>query len=378
MKGTFLPIIFLKCRYNAENFLPLGICPGPDQPKDMDSFLYPLIDELKQLHSGVTAYDGHAKERFTLKAHLVLITGDSPGISKLLHLSGHVAKHPCRACNLSSTSYLVSQKKDCNGNVVAKAHTHQYYPVVPPQNGGHAGARRSSWRAIIDRNLTRRTHDEYLKDGQASLEDPARAMNTGVKGISPLVSEIPTIRFPESAPFDVMHLVFRGLVRDLCAFLRGDFFKVKELNEHACRMDKKEWEELGKNMSKIGAPTSFGRDPGNIAKYVKSFKAEELQNLLIFYLRPLCYNRINGVVFKAIQSLVLAIALATSYEITNEEIDEIETHIERFTEWYYETFYQGKEERLPACKYTVHGLLHLATDIRNWGPASCFWQYPEV
>lgn len=40
-------------------------------------------------------------------------------------------------------------------------------------------------------------------------------------------------------------------------------------------------------------------------------------------------------------------------------------HIGRFTEWYYETFYQGKEEQLPACKYIIHGLPHLAFDIRN-------------
>lgn len=284
-----LPIRFLKCRYNADNFLPLGICPGSEQPKDMDSFLYPLIEEFKELHSGVAAYDGHAKERFTLKAHLVLITGDTPGISKLLHLSGHVAKHPCRACDLTSIPY-VSQNNDSNDNLQRKSHTHQYYPVVPPQHGGSARALRRSWRDTIDRNLTQRTHEQYLEAGKASLKDPAAARDTDIKGISPLVSEIPTIRFPESAPFDLMHLVFLGLIRDLCAFLRGDFFKVKELNEHAGRMHPKEWEELGKNMSQIGAPTSMGRDPRNFAKYIKTFKAEELQNFLIFYLLPLCYN----------------------------------------------------------------------------------------
>ena len=81
--------------------------------------------------SGVIAYDGHVKERFTLKPHLIRITGNSPSISKLLHLSGHIAKHLCRACNLTSTPYPVSQKKGSNDNVMAKGHTHQYYPVVP-------------------------------------------------------------------------------------------------------------------------------------------------------------------------------------------------------------------------------------------------------
>lgn len=254
----------------------------------MDSFLYPLIDELKQFHSGVTAYDDHAKERLILIAHLILIIDDSPDISKLLHLSGHVANHPSWTCNLTSTSYLISQKKESNDNVMIKAHMHQYYHIVPSQNGGHTGTRWSSWRATIYRNLTRRTHDEYLEDDQASLEDPARTMDIDVKGISPFVSEIPKIRFPESAPFDMMHLIFLDLIMDLCTFLWGDFFKIKELNEHVCHMDKKEWEELDKNMSKIDAPTSLGRDPRNIAKYIKNFKTEKHQNLLIFYLRPLC------------------------------------------------------------------------------------------
>ena len=75
--------------------MPFGLCPGPSQPKDLDSFLTPFLDELKLLHDGIPAYDGHTQTNFLLKAHLVLITGDTPGISKFFHLSEHVAKHPC-------------------------------------------------------------------------------------------------------------------------------------------------------------------------------------------------------------------------------------------------------------------------------------------
>ena len=134
--------------------------------------------------------------------------------------------------------------------------------------------------------LTRRTHDEYLAAGQASLEDSGAATATGVKGVSPFVSEVPTIRFSESAPFDVMYLVFLGLVRDLCSLLRGDFFKVVELNNHAARISTKEWEELGQNMAKIGSPASWGRYPRNIGKYIKSFKAEDFQKLSALLVTP--------------------------------------------------------------------------------------------
>ena len=55
-------------RYLTENFLPLGLCPGPSQPKDLDSFLIPFIDELKLLDKGVLAYDALLQWPFLLKA----------------------------------------------------------------------------------------------------------------------------------------------------------------------------------------------------------------------------------------------------------------------------------------------------------------------
>jgi hypothetical protein len=95
-------------RYKSDNFLPFGLCPGPSQPKDLDSFLIPFIDELKLLENRVLAYDGHTESSFNLKAYLVLVTGNTPGISKLFHLSGHMAKHPCRACKIGGTPYQIS------------------------------------------------------------------------------------------------------------------------------------------------------------------------------------------------------------------------------------------------------------------------------
>src|SRR5579862_3398918 len=95
--------IALMDRSKHENLLPLGLTPGPKAPKDLDSFITPFHEELHLLQTGVKAYDAFTKSEFTLKAHLVLITGDTPAISKLLHLSGHNAIYPCRACNLQGT-----------------------------------------------------------------------------------------------------------------------------------------------------------------------------------------------------------------------------------------------------------------------------------
>jgi Transposase family tnp2 len=343
-------------RYNVDNFLPLRLCPGPSQPKDLDSFLVPFIDELNILRQGVPAYDAQTESSFLLKAHLVLLSGDTPGISKLLHLRGHNAKYPCRACKLEVSPYKVAFKTK-NGRI--GENTIYYYPLHPPLDLPLVLQQRSQQRPQQRQQkhgdlipyiakLPLRTPDDYVLDGTASLKDPKAAVNSGINGISPL-AHLPTITVPESAPFDLMHLVYLGFVPDLCGLLNGKFFTAEHLNAHDARISEKEWASLGSAMSKIRAPVSWGRSPRNIEKYVGMFKAEELGNFLIHYLLPLSFNRVNPTTYRTLQRLVLLISLATSYQITRSKIDEIEEHLTKFMEWYYDMFYQMEYERLPAC-----------------------------
>src|SRR5579859_1436490 len=222
-------VLILISRYKSENFLPLGLCPGPSQPKDLDSFLIPFLDELKLLHHGVLAYDSYTQTSFNLKVHLVLITGDTPGVSKLFHLSGHVAKHPCRACKIEGTPFKITfeKKNKQMGNL-----TQYYFPLRRPV----ANIRNSRTHINVER-LPHCTLDQYIKDGEAVRKGTANPVDSGVKGESPFVM-MKTISFPASSPFDVMHLVFLGFVRDLCALLNGTFFKAarEHLNDHNRRM----------------------------------------------------------------------------------------------------------------------------------------------
>jgi hypothetical protein len=81
-----------------------------------------------------------------------------------------------------------------------------------------------------------------------------------------------------------MHLVYLRFVRDLCALVNSTYFSKKaqsSLNTHSGCMSEKDWRQLGDDMERIGSPASWGRYPRNIAKYIKGFKAEELQNFLI-------------------------------------------------------------------------------------------------
>jgi hypothetical protein len=214
--------------------------PGPKQPKDLDSFLIAFLEEFETLRVGVLAYDAYTKSSFLLKARLILLSGDTPGVSKLLHLSGHVANLPCRACRIEGSPYkstYIIEKGRRRGQ--SGEHTNYYYPLFPPENA-HAAPPPSleSYQARIH-NLPRRTTRDYIRDGKASSDNFDRATESGVKGISPFVL-LETISIPESAPFDAMHLVYLGLVRELCGLISGKFFKSGALNEHPGRMTEKD------------------------------------------------------------------------------------------------------------------------------------------
>jgi len=149
----------------------------------------------------------------------------------------------------------------------------------------------------------------------------------------------------------------------LCSLLNGQFFKDLTVNKHHGRMSENDWVQLGVDMSKIKAPVSWGRYPRNIEKHIKSFKAEELSNFLVHYLLPLLFGRADCATFRALQHVVFFVSVATSYEIKMKEVEEAKEQLIGFTRWYYDTFYGGNPERLPACKYTIHGMLHLIEDI---------------
>ena len=72
-------------RYKRENLLLLGLIPGPQQPKDIDSFLCPLVNELKLLQAGIPkVYNGATKDYFVLHAYVCMIGLFTTGMSRYL------------------------------------------------------------------------------------------------------------------------------------------------------------------------------------------------------------------------------------------------------------------------------------------------------
>lgn len=92
--------------------IQLAILPGPNSPKDLDSFLKPIIDEFKDLSNHGLVVRKNGNVICQSKVNLVIATGDIPAAASLAHHSGHMSKNGCRLCRIvtervnSRTCYL--------------------------------------------------------------------------------------------------------------------------------------------------------------------------------------------------------------------------------------------------------------------------------
>ena len=257
------------------NLIQCGIIPGPRSPKDIHSFLRPLMNEFKNQEIGgvPNVYDASTDSTFTLRFYLTLVCADLPAMAKLMGISGHNSLQYCRFC-------------ECEG-VFSK---HTYCPLQSP----HDWSKEPFDYDPAD--LPLRTDDGYreaantnLRYPQALDPDPPAKPPYGVSQYSSLY-ELATIDFPRSFPNDIMHVVFENVVPKLYKWWTGAFLKKKddmnveseiyvEENDKIVldKENKNIWKIIGQNMSSSRStiPTSYGRSLRDIAFYNKSFKAEE-------------------------------------------------------------------------------------------------------
>ncbi|XP_060974565.1 uncharacterized protein LOC133039673 [Cannabis sativa] len=99
-----------KCM-KENNFIMALLTPGPNSPgKEIDVYLRPLIDELKQLwEEGVTTYDVSNKKEFIMRAAILWTINDFPAYGTI---SGWSTKgyNACPVCNVDALSFPILSK----------------------------------------------------------------------------------------------------------------------------------------------------------------------------------------------------------------------------------------------------------------------------
>lgn len=335
-KSTAWPIILFnynigpEARFHIGEYIPVGVVPGPKKPIDMDSFLWPLVMELNQLQLGVRAYDALAQQLFMLCAFLILVFGDIPAVAMLMCMKGHNGFSPCRMCKITGVG-------------VPGSRGHTLY--VPLDRARHPGVRKSP--SIIHTydpcDLPFRSEEEMLQQGKEVMLAPNQteaerlSRKYGIKAV-PVLSNLKSLSFPLSFPYDFMHLLWENCVDNLILMWTGNFKGLDEGIEQY-ELDSKVWEAIGAATAASGSaiPSAFGARPPNFVKQ-KSACSAETWSFWTLFLGPVLLRKKfrKRKYYTHFVDLVTLINLCLQFEITDDEVDILRTGFAKWVKDYEE------------------------------------------
>ena len=76
--------------------IQIAVCSG--KPKNLISSLQPVIAEVNSLYEKGLIIKKQGIERFNSNVAILGVTGDIPGIAKLISFAGHTHTYGCRIC----------------------------------------------------------------------------------------------------------------------------------------------------------------------------------------------------------------------------------------------------------------------------------------
>jgi hypothetical protein len=192
-------------RTHLENIIVLGVVPGPTEPKDIGSFLYPFIIEAEVLAKGVSipSYDSLHQQDILLDVHAYTLMAivDIPAGSKLLNVKGQNGRLPCRLCWIQA--------------IWVPPRGPYYCPLHEPDRLD--GTPSSSYDPL---KLKRRDHESFQEAVDSIRAQPTktardkRSTELGVTGIS-VLSLLPGFDLARGVPFEFMHLAYENNFKNL-------------------------------------------------------------------------------------------------------------------------------------------------------------------
>ena len=181
--------------------------------------------------------------------------------------------------------------------------------------------------------LPLRSHDVFMAQAEAVEFAPSEiqreelAKKYGIKGV-PLLSALGSLRFLESFPYDFMHLVWENLIPNLVLFWSGHYKGMDEGQPYV--LSPHIWEEVGVTSAAATRtiPSSFGSPIPNPAND-RSYTTSSTWSVWSLFIAPIVLRGRfpEDRYYKHFCSLVRILNLCLQFEISEEDIDEIESGI---------------------------------------------------
>ena len=316
-------------RFKWENIIVMGIVPSLRQePKNLNQFLEPAVDELKVLWKGIRLRSCLSRFALTFRAAVMGVSSDIPATRKICGFKGHSALLGCSRC-LKRFPGGFGEKKD------------------------YSGFERNSWKPRTNRDHRR----QAVKMSQCKTKAGQNLVgqNSGISHYTVLLEleYFDVIRF---CTIDPMHNLFLGTSKKM--------FKVwTDLK----LFSKSQLKEIEERINSVEVPCDIGRLPMRITSNSGSYTAEQWKNWTLIY-SIFC---LKGVLpeehFRCWQTFVLACKYLCQSVISKTDLEIADGLILKFCKS-VETLY-GKHVITP----NMHLHNHLKEVILDHGPVTSFW-----
>lgn len=317
-------------RYRPENILILSLYYGVKKPDafHMMSFLAKELNEAE-----ICVFDGNQLQTFI--PAIITISCDLPARNMMQNMKGPVGKTSCPVC---------------------------YHPGEPVKN--YKGT--TTIRYVRMENLKLRTHEETVMKGNLISAENMNGMDSidGVKGLSCMIL-FNNFDIIQNFASDFMHGILLGIVKHLIEIWLG----IKKIPDPANGLKiklKNNEERICLNRCILGLKPlmHFKRKPRPIFD-VAIFKATELLNLLLYYLRFALSGLLPTSIIKHFELLSAATYILCQAKIKDIELQKASTMLNMFASQFEDIYGKG------AITMNVHLMHHYGFMIQSCGPIWC-------
>lgn len=319
-----------KERYLQENVILLGIIPGPHEPKlNINSFLQPFVNELKQLWKGVamSTRDGYS---VYVRAALLCCACDIPAARKVCGFMGHGALKGCSKCMLEFPTMNFGEK------------------------AVYTNTNRAEWtpRTKTDHKVQALTY----KKAKTNAEQKELEREHGVR--YSVLNELAYFDPPRMCVVDPMHNLLLGTSKHMI-----NVWKTSGI------LTDKDFDKIQERVNSVTTPNDMGRMPLKIASGFAGFTAEQWKNWTIYFSLYALHGILPRQHFQCWQYFVKACFFYCRRTITSTELADADKLLMEFYSQVV-TLY-GND----ACNMNLHLHGHLHECVKDYGPVYSFWLF---